>query len=756
MEMLVLLKRFKKATVFLAIMILVFSTFAPAISAQGGTDSVPEVEARAKEVLEVDGKQFKDLNGNGELDPYENWQLPIEERVEDLVSQMTLEEKAGLMLISSHYMGGGGRGETCPEVPDSSLCETDTWNDTNRWAEPGDEFYEIDPPALDASGATEGILERNLRYLIIRDNPSADDLAIWVNELQEVAEGSRLGIPVVMTSNPRNHINTNKAFGISESVGEFSVWPGELGLAATTDAKLVKEFAQIAAKEWRASGIHKGYMYMADIVTDPLWTRTEGTFGEHPELAADMIRATVEGFQGEELGNHSVSLTTKHFPGGGARDDGKDPHYENGKFNPYPTEGSLLKYHLPPFKAAIEAGTTSIMPYYAYPSNEHSAPNQLGNGEEFEEVGFAFNKAIITDLLREELGFEGYVNSDTGITTAMPWGVEDLTRTERFAYGIEAGVNMFSGEADPTHIITAVNDGLVAEEKLDSSVTYLLKEMMQLGLFEDPYVDPENALAVATNSDSQALADEAHRKSIVLLRNNDNLLPLNDEKIDEVKLYIEVFSDGDDQENNDGLKKTIQNYDEHITITDDLEEATHAFVWVLPSTAMSEPTLEIGSETGIENVDRINEIQHAVPTILALNMTNPWLIDSIEPNAAAVISTFGVQAEAVVDVIRGKFNPTGKLPITIPANQEAVEDKNGDIPGYDAGDAYAYHAESDDLYKFGFGLSYTEGVEDGGELPGTATNYPSWTIFGLALAIGSGVFLTIRRRGNSQQNEKVS
>ena len=725
------------------VLLIVFSLFIPSISAESGANVTPEIQSHIKEVLKVEGKEFRDLNGNGELDPYENWELPVEERVKDLVSQMTVEDKAGLMIVSSHY---SALNDSCEEANADYdlLCDSDEISTSNRWAEDNGEDGEMEE-TIDALGTQKGI-DQGLRYFIIRENPSADVIAKWTNEIQEVAERSELGIPAMITSNPRNHISTNKSFGINEAGGEFSVWPGELGLAATDDAGLVKDFGQIAAKEWRASGIQKGYMYMADVVTDPLWGRTNGTFGESPELASDMIRSVVEGFQGEELGTSSVSLTTKHFPGGGARDGGKDPHFEDGRWNPYPNTDSLLKYHIPPFKAAIEAGTTSIMPYYAFPSNEHSVP-QLDGKEFDEEVGFAYNKQIITDLLRNDLDFKGYVNTDTGITTTMPWGMEDASKEERYAKAVEAGVNTFSGEADPSFLIRAVNEGLVEEEKLDHSVTFLLTEMMQLGLFEDPYVDPENALAVATNAVSQEKADEAHRKSVVLLRNDEKLLPLNDEKNKDVKLYVEIFTDSeDDIENTKGVIETIRNHDSSITITDNLEEATHAFVWIHPSAPMSDPALQIGPDTGIEGVDRINEIQDTVPTILALNMTNPWLIDNVEPNAAAVISTFGVKTEAIVDVIRGEFNPTGKLPFTIPADQEAIDNEDGDIPGYEEDSSYVYHAGNGEAYEFGYGLSYEDQLEKGGELPSTATHYPNLAMLGLSIAVLSGIVLLIRRR----------
>jgi beta-glucosidase len=706
-----LLKKIKKAAVLSAGALMLSSLVIPYASADRGNDNkaevktVPQLSVTSKDILTVNGKEYKDLNDNGKLDKYENWDLSVNVRVKDLVKQMTLEEKAGMMLISSHYMGNS---RTCPDTGDFITCEQDTVSTTNRWSVPGQQFHTFDPPIVEASAATKGIQDRNLRYLIIRDNPSAKDLATWINELQKIAEDTRLGIPVVMTSNPRNHAG-NLAFGFSEASGQFSVWPGELGLAATRDAELVKEFGEIAAKEWTSTGIRKGYMYMADVVTDPLWNRINGTFGEHPDLASDMIYAVVKGFQGDDLGTHSVSLTTKHFPGGGARQDGHDPHYEWSKFNPYPTEGSLYKYHLPSFKAAIAAGTTSIMPYYAYPSNEYSVP-QLKNGEEFEEVGFAYNKRLITDLLRKELKFEGYVNSDTSIIYAMPWGVENLTKPERYAKAINAGTDIVSGEADPADLIKAVKDGLITEKRIDEAVSRLLTEMMELGLFENPYVDPDQAQQIADDPASQAKADEAHRKSIVLLRNDDNTLPLNDNKVETIKLYVEVFSSGNSaQTRTADLKKSITQYDPAIQVVDNLEDATHALVYAIPNTVPDRPdiplSVALGAETGI-NVERIKEIEEAVPTILTVNMTSPWLIGEIEENAAATLAVFGVKAEALVDVIRGKFAPTGKLPFTIPADQAAINNNNGDVPGYDEGPSYVYRDKNGNAYGFDFGLSY--------------------------------------------------
>ena len=239
---------------------------------------------------------------------------------------------------------------------------------------------------------------------------------------------------------------------------------------------------------------------------------------------------------------------------------GRDPHFEEGNFNIYPTKGSLQKYHLPPFIAAVEAGTSSILPYYAYPSNQSADQEGLppfNENEQFEEVGFIFNKPFITDLLREKLKFKGYVNSDTGAAVGMAWGVKDMPIEARFAKALEAGANIFSGQKDPPPIIKAVEQGLVGEEKIDRSVAYLLSEMMNLGLFENPYVDPERALEVVNDPASKEKADVVHRKSIVLLRNRRDLLPLDDKKIKDIKLYVESFPAGEGNANTIEFKETI-------------------------------------------------------------------------------------------------------------------------------------------------------------------------------------------------------
>lgn len=639
----------------------------PAHSNAGGKKA-PSVEAHVKPTIKIGQRLFKDLNANGKLDPYEDWRLSTEKRVADLLPRMSMEEKAGIMQITS----------------------------------------------LNASAIDDYINNRHIRYLVIRDNPTAAALAERANQYQEIAEATPLGIPIVFTSNPRNHINEQNEFGISEASGQFSTWPGTLGLAATRDLGLIRDFAEIASKEWRSAGIEKNYGYQLEVATEPRWRRISGTFGEDPQLNAKIAKELVLGFQGEELSSKSVAQTVKHFPGDGAVVRGLDPHNEPGQYATYPTPGSLYKYQLPPFQAAIDAGVSSVMSYYNAPKNEGSAvqlPRELWQSEtqQFEEVAGAYNKTLLTDILRNQMGFKGYVNSDSGVLTNRDWGVHNLTIEEKFAKAIDAGTNIFSDNNDPSGLISAVNKGLVKEKDLDPSVSHLLTEMFNLGLFEDPYTDPAEAQAIASSAKSQARADEAHLKSVTLLRNNQGMLPLTNEKIAHTKLYLEVFNGKNSDAQTDALKKLITEKDPSVDIVNTLSEANAAIVWLRPSPYEfpdnSTVDIKLGTNTGID-VAKVKAIEAAVPTALVINMTNPWVIDEVEPAAASVVATYSIKAEALLDVLRGRFNPTGKLPITIPANQEAVEKNASDVPGYAEKFDYTYTNAVGDDYTFGFGLSY--------------------------------------------------
>lgn len=648
----------------------------------------PELGYRTAEILAVNGLKFKDLNRNRQVDPYEDWRLTYEERSTDLVSKMSLEQKAGFMLISSTRLENDWsfqRGKNTGEIG-SGFNEEDLVMPVNIFTRKPLPF-----PNMGAAGTSKAVTQYHERHFILRANPPVNILAEWANNLQALCESDGLGIPAIITSNPRNHISSDAALGLSVGKTAFSSWPGELGLAAMRDLELTRSFADIARQEWTATGIRKGYMYMADLATEPRWQRTEGTFGEDAKLAADMIREIVLGFQGESLNATSVALTTKHFPGGGATEGGQDPHFEWGKREVFP--GGMFENNLIPFKAAIEAGTSSIMPYYSFPV-----------GTKYDELAYAFNKKILQDLLREELGFDGIINSDTGPIDMMPWGVEDLAIIDRYKLAIEAGVNIFSGTADPAKLIETLNKYPELMPLVDESVYRLLMEKFKLGLFENPYVNVAAAEKIVGNKDFQKKANIALRKSIVLLRNDANsiaALPLKAK----TKVYFESHQKGSGESASNVFRPTTHNWEIEFVATP--EEADLILLWLIPKTkslfASDGSPLHVSlSENGVD-IAYINQLTSKKPSILVINYSNPWAIDEVydenQNNISAVLASFGTTHEALLDVITGKFNPTGKMPFSTPISDEAALNQKSDVPGYAEGPSYA-------LFHFDEGLTY--------------------------------------------------
>ncbi len=643
----------------------------------------PNLGYRTAKILKKNNLTFKDLNQNGKIDQYEDWRLPIETRVQDLVSKMTLEEKVGFMLISTSRLAGDfSFQQNAPKVEiTSGFNEEDLVQSMNMFSK-----KPLPYAMLSAAGTTKGVTKNHLRHFILRANTSAKILAEWANNLQALCENSRLGIPAIIASNPRNHITVDASIGLSVGTTVFSKWPGELGLAAMRDLKLTREFADIARQEWAAIGLRKGYQYMADLATEPRWQRIEGTFGEDANLVADMTREIVLGFQGTKLGEKSVALTTKHFPGGGPQVEGQDPHFEWGKDQHYP--GKMFDYHLKPFQAAIDAGTSAIMPYYAKPI-----------GTAYEEIAFAYNKAIIKDLLRTKMGFKGIINSDTGPIEMMPWGVENLTILQRYQKAIDCGVDIFSGSADPTLLLETVKKGMVSEARINESVARLLREKFALNLFENPYVDVTEAEKIVGNVNFQKRADLAMRKSIVLLRNQAKVLPI----APKTKIYFESYYDN-------GRTKTPftvikpENNPWNFEFVSTKEEADVVLLWLTPnggSLFNSSPApIDISLSKNKIDVARVNEITSTKPTIVVINYTSPWLISEIDnTNLKTVLATFGTTTDAILDVVSGAFNPTGKMPFTTPISQKAILENQSDVPGFMKPKGYA-------LFTFGDGIGY--------------------------------------------------
>ena len=498
----------------------------------------PEIGARVKPVLTVKRLKFKDSNGNGKLDPYEDWRLSVDGRSNDLLSRMTLEEKAGMMLIDTLNAEVGGKTGTSATTNAADYINTQLMS----------RFIFRNPvtatpdgkPGAGFSGAQISPLEA----------------ATWTNTIQEMREATRLGIPAMFKSNARNHIDPDARAGINEAAGAFTAFPKEAGIAAAAlgaqsakthkpptvgDMAAVKQFAEVMGAEWKSIGLRGMYGYMADLSTEPRWYRVHETFTQDADLGANILKTLVQTLQGKKIKDgtsvtkdSAVALTVKHFPGGGPQELGLDPHYAHGKEQVYP--GGNFAYHLKPFKAAIDAGVSAIMPYYGVPVNV------TYEGVTYDPVGFAFSQQIVTGLLRGQLGFRGYVNSDTGIINDRAWGLENKTVPERVATAINGGTEVLSGFHNKQTIVDLVNSGLVSQARLDEAVKRLLKEQFQLGLFENPYVDATKAAGIIGSDAHRAAGLDVQRKSIVLLQNQGTAA---DAKVLPLKAGAKVYIMGD-------------------------------------------------------------------------------------------------------------------------------------------------------------------------------------------------------------------
>lgn len=601
--------------------------------------------------LHIEDVTFRDLNGNGRLDPYEDPRRPVEERVADLLSQMTIEEKVGLMF---QPMIDGRK--------DGDLHEH--------------------PTPIQAAATSELVINRHLNHFNIVQSVPVAMLAKWVNKIQKMAEETRLGIPVTISTDPRHVAMNNPGAGIQTE--GFSPWPFQLGLAATRDEAVVEQFGDIARQEYLAVGIRTALHPMADLATEPRWARMGHTFGEDAELAKTLTAAYIRGFQGKTFGKDSVSCMVKHFPGGGPQKDGWDAHFSYGRDQAYP--GENFEYHMIPFEGAFAENVTQVMPYYGIPLGQTS-----------EDVAMGYNKEILTDLLRERFGFTGVICTDWGIVTdsklmgvgpamkARAWGVDELSVKERFQKALDAGVDQFGGEPQPQPLVELVKDGVVPEARIDESVTRILRLKFEMGLFDNPYVDEEKVGAFVGTAEFVQAGLNAQRKSVVLLKNDANVLPLNGRP----KIYIENIDPDVAQKYGDIVKKP--------------KKADVAILRL--KTPFGPPQGKDFLERFFHQGDldfkgkekaRILKILDKVPTIVDIELERAAVIPEIAEKSAGLLATFGVADEIVLEAVFGKFNPTGKLPIDLPSSMEAVRNQKEDVP---------FDTENP-LFKFGDGLSY--------------------------------------------------
>ena len=486
-------------------------------------------------ILSVDGYAFKDFLRTGVLVPYEDWRLSSEERAKDLAGRLSIEDIAGLMLYSAHQLipargplaavfGGSYGGQSYEESGAAP------WDLTDQ--------------------QKEFIVKDKVRHVLIMKLESTEAAARWNNKLQALAEGVGFGIPANNSSDPRHGAgSTAEYMGVT---GEpISKWANGIGLSAAFDPESVREFGEIGSAEYRALGITTALSPQIDLATEPRWMRFADTFGEHTQMTIDMTKAYCDGFQTTQgskdgWGKDSVNTMVKHFPGGGMGEGGRDAHYAYGKYAVYP--GGNFEEHLKPFTEGAfslpgKTGKASaVMPYYTI-----SYDVDQKNGE---NVGNSYSKYLIGDLLREQLGYDGVVCTDWGITHDMGkteeafagkcWGVETLTEAERHCKALEAGVDQFGGNNDAGPVLEAYRmlcekyGEEAAQARFRRSAYRLLLNIFRTGLFENPYLDLKTSLATVGCPEFVEKGYRSQLRSITLLKNRGNTLPLQTG----IKLYV--------------------------------------------------------------------------------------------------------------------------------------------------------------------------------------------------------------------------
>ena len=735
----------------------------------------PTIGVTTVGVIVKDGLYFKDLNNNKELDVFEDWREDAKTRAAALVAQLPLEDQAGF-IINSLMTNPGVRTLADAKNEDGTINPAAIVTVVPEGEESGKAFSNSGFSSVDSWI----IKNQKIKQVVYRGglNYEASTVALLNNVIGEISEADAAlrGIPAI----PATLISNPIPMG----------FPAYMGMAAAVQGDgnydAIREFAEVDRQMWVSEGINAMYGPQIDLATDPRWPRNDTTYGERPEITSGIIKALVEGYQVGEGGMKpgAVALSVKHFPGDGAAENGFESHSAQGQWRLYPTPGSLEKYQLVAFQAAIDAGAGSIMPCYSRDAKDARSAKQTYRGYEFDvnELASAYNPEIITTLLRDIMGFDGYVNSDS-ISNQL-YGVEDLTPLEQYAKMIAAGIDAIGVGLRTDLVIEAVNTGLLDKADLDRANINRATSYILQGRFDNPYLDYEAADAVraANLENAYAQAYALNQKAVVLLKNSGSTLPLAAEG---KKVFIAHFTGkGED----DAVLEELQGVFEArgFEIVKKANQADIAYLFVAPSATVgqgaspSEGVLSlveefevderdvqssglsgsVGSQkktgdkiavTTLEDVDKIPEIAEAVhanggKVIATIVATSPWILTNLEPYCDALTVNYNTSSNssnsgvtnaynAQLDVITGKFNPTGKLAMTMVSSEDVValtysvtlEDGTeaelcaspNDVPGYDKdqyidpailanvkGGSYAYQDADGNYYVSGFGLSY--------------------------------------------------
>ena len=716
-------------------------------------DGGPTLGYTSAVILFDDGFAFKDLNRNGSIDPYEDWRLPAEDRAKDLARRLSIEEIAGLMLYSSHQaIPGSAYG--FGQATYTGKTNHKSWDMTDQ--------------------QMHFLKEDNLRAVLVTSVESPEVAARWNNEVQAYVEGFGQGIPANNSSDPRNETAATAEFNMGAG-GQISLWPTPLGLAATFDPSLVKEFGTIASREYRALGIATALSPQIDLATEPRWGRFNGTFGEDPALDTDMARAYVDGFQTSDNGGwglQSVNAMVKHWPSGGPEEGGRDAHFNYGKFAVYP--GNHFEDHLKAFTEGafkLEGGTgkaSAVMPYYTI---------SYGIDPSGDNVGNSYSQYIITDLLRNKYAYDGVVCTDWNITydnkaiesfDGKCWGVEGLSVAERHYEVLKAGVDQFGGNNDKGPVLKAYQMWVKefgeesARARFEASAVRLLLNSFRTGLFENPYTDPATATEVVGNPEFMQAGYEAQLKSVVLVKNHSSVLP----KAGKPKVYVPQrfypqtpgmfgLSMGPEAHWDYPIDRAL--VEKYYDWAETPEEADFALVLVkepqpgsgydvndrnkggngyVPISLQYRPyKAEFARATSIaggdpkelftnrsykgKSVKTLNESDldlvidtrkkmDGKPVVVVVNVSRPVVLSEMEPYADALLITFGVQNQAVLDLVSGAAEPSALLPMQMPADMRTVEEQCEDVPH----DMTPLVDADGHAWDFGFGLNWSGIISD--------------------------------------------
>ena len=545
-----------------------------------------------------------------------------------------------------------------------------------------------DPDASSGFGGPtlrELITDHGIRFFCLGSIPDPAATRSILERLQEIARTTGSRLPAVFSTDPRHSFVQND--GAAHRAQGVSQWPENLGLGAIGDADLVRRYATIVRRDYLAMGIRMALHPQIDLTTEPRWGRQAQSFGADPTETGRLVTAFLEGLQGDDLGSESVAATVKHFPGGGPQRDGEDPHFPYGREQVYP--GGRFDDHLEPFRAAIATGTAAIMPYYGMPVGLTLA------GEPVEEVGFAFNKQIISGLLRDQLGYDGVVLSDFGLVTDMEingkpfparaWGVEELTPIERVAKIFHAGVDQLGGELNPDLILDAVAQGLITPEHVQISATRIVTLMLRLGLLSEPV-----PLTVTVDElplpDDVELGENVQARAVTVLTNGSGepLLPLaGPRRVHLVNVSADALPDGWTATGPDDADIAI------VRLSSPFEHRDHYFL----ESGMQQGSLEFAAH----DIDAVGALSRKVPVVLTVTLNRPAILTPFLDTAAAIVAEFGVSDAVLLRVLTGELQADGHLPFELPRDMGAVQRSAPDTP----------NDTEDPLFPAGWGLTLT-------------------------------------------------